>query len=120
MMDGSFFAFALIGALVGFIVGDFQRERRLRREARAGAALAKQRANERAQQRANAVRTVTGTDDNGDGPAVTLDSYRRAAGRRAVRGDNYRTGPVSAAPGRYLRGADASPVMAGGVDFDGD
>jgi hypothetical protein len=123
-MDGSFFAFAILGAFVGYIVGDFQRERRYRREARANLALSVSRSNDRAAQRAAAARTVPGSngDDNGDGPAFALSNARYAqARRRAVRGDNNGPRVGAHAVGRDLRSTDAPPLVpAGGFDFDGD
>lgn len=126
MMDGSFFAFALIGALVGYIVGDFQRERRYRRQARANLALANKRANDRRAQRARHSVAFpvsdSDSDSNGDGPAFALATARHSeARRRAIRGDNNRAGSGAVPAGGDLRGADAATLVpAGGFDFDGD
>lgn len=119
MMDGSYFALGLIGLLLGWIAGDFQRELRFRREARANLALANRRANPDTNHDDGA---RTGAHSYSDGAAHYVNVQRRDARRRAVRGDNVRSGPVSATAGRYLRSADAAPVvMAGrGWDFDGD
>jgi hypothetical protein len=126
-MDGSFFAFALVGALVGYIVGDFQRERRYRREARANLAVSVSRSNDRAAARAAAVRnlgTVPSSNSDGDDYSAAVSraaSGLREARRRAVRGDNNWTRSGAAPAGRYLRSTDeAALVPAGGVDFDGD
>lgn len=121
-MDGSFFAFFCLG-LLGYIVGDFQRERRYRREARANLTRANQRANDRANQRAAAARhlgTLTGSDSDSHNDGGTLDFGHSEARRRAVRGNNGWTRSSGAPAGRYLRSADAPPVMAGGAEFDGD
>lgn len=136
-MDGSYFAFAVLG-LLGYIVGDFQRERRHRREARAAAAanLAQSvsRSHDRAAQRAAAVRdlgTNTGSDSHSDSGTFARsgfdnwdnggDSNLRQARRRAVRGDNNWTRSGAAPAGRYLRSADETALVpAGGADLDGD
>lgn len=123
MMDGSFFAFALIGALVGYIVGDFQRERRYRREARDRASLPVANRLRNSRYLGTGAAPISGADGNGDtdGPAWALRSVRDgAARRRAVRGDNHGASPRGDAPGGGSHRADAAPVMAGGWDLDGD
>lgn len=123
MMDGSFFAFALIGALVGYIVGDFQRERRYRVEARNRASLAVTNRVRNSRYVGTVAAPIAGSDSNGhaDGPAWALGSVRDgAARRRAVHRNNDGNRPGVAPAGRSSRGADAPPVMAGGWDFDGD
>lgn len=107
-MDGSYFAFGLLG-LLGYIVGDFQRQRRYTRDARSNLALANQRAIDRRNSRANVNRNggtfansrgdlfafSDGDDrtdsehDGDDDGKFYLDQYRQA-GRRAISRPDYR------------------------------
>lgn len=126
-MDGSFFAFAVLGGALGWFLGDFQRQARYRRDARANLALSKQRSDDRAKQRADALRnlgtdTTANSDGHDDGAAFALANARHAqARRRAVRGDNLGPRPGAHAVGRDTRSADAPPLVpVGGGDFDGD
>lgn len=129
-MDGSFFAFGVLGAFLGYILGDFQRQSRYRRDARANLALANERAAARANQRANRARgnvyadsrgdlhSITGADDDGDGAAFALDRVRNGeTGRRAIPRTEHRPRAGSHVAGSDFRSTVSTPVMAG-ADFD--
>lgn len=130
-MDGSFFAFGVLGAFLGYILGDFQRQSRYRRDARANLALANERAAARANQRANRARNINGgtfagtdvgtnPDDDGNGAAFALNRVRNGeTGRRAIPRADYRPRVGSHAAGGDSGVKHETPVMAGaGFDFD--
>lgn len=122
-MDGSFFAFGVLGAFLGYILGDFQRQLRYRRDARANLALANQRAADRANQRANRARgnvyadsrgnlhSIAAADDDGDGATFALDRVRnRETGRRAIPRNNDGPRPGNHVAGGDFRSTDAASV----------
>jgi hypothetical protein len=115
MMDGSFFAFALIGSLVGYIVGDLQRELRYRRDARNNLALAVSRTNSNSDGDGD---SLTGSHSDSNGHGGSLGSARREARRAAVRGDNYGLSPSPAPAGRNFRSADAPPLGKRRLEID--
>lgn len=123
-MDGSFFAFAVLG-LLGYIVGDIQREFRYRREARANLAVAVDRLG------LDESDTDRHGNGNGNGQPVAYrngnsDSdfnrspggARREARRLAVRGDNYGLSLGPAPAGRNFRSSNAASVGKRRAEID--
>jgi hypothetical protein len=117
-MDGSFFAFALIGSLVGYIVGDLQRELRYRREARNNLSLAVSRSDVPRHPDGHGTGACTDSNCDFNGHGGSLGTARREARRAAVRGDNYGLSPSPAPAGRNFRSADAPPLGKRRLEID--